>query len=220
MASNSKRDIISFWPAFFLLTAFESAGFLIALLLIPSESGLSLARLFMLGILTLAAGLAIYAAYNTQALLRFLTPRILPWLISASVLLALFFALSLFLLRYLNPERTLVYYQRAWPLLTFFLLFGIQSVIWFSLLHFGFHPQKVTQYKSLLIPFISSIILLLSSFAFISYTRLGLTPDPAYWGEPGIPIMGWQLMLALILGIATFCISHYALRTTRYALLT
>ncbi|MCJ7434785.1 MAG: glycosyltransferase family 39 protein, partial [Anaerolineales bacterium] len=77
-----------------------------------------------------------------------------------------------------------------------------------------------TQYKHLFAPFISSFILLLSSFVFISLTRIGLTPDPAYWGEPGVPIMGWQLMLALILGIVTFCISHYALRTTRYALLT
>ena len=199
MASNSKRDLTSIWPVFFLLTSFESAGLLIALLLIPSESGLSLARLFMLGILALVAGLAIYAARNTQALIRFVTPRILPRLISASVLLILFFAFSLFLLRYLNPERTLVYYQRAWPLLTFFLLFSIQSAIWFSLLHFGLNSQNITQYKLLLIPFTSSFILLLSAFAFISYTRLGLTPDPAYWGEPGVPLMGWQLVLALII---------------------
>jgi hypothetical protein len=199
MASNSKRDLTSIWPAFFLLTSLESAGFLIALLLIPSESGLSLVRLIMLGILALVAGLAIYAARNAQALIRFVTPRILPRLISASVLLALFLALGLFLLRYLNPERTLIYYQRAWPLLTFFLLFSIQSAIWFSLLHFGFRPQNITQYKSLLVPFASAFILLLSAFLFISLTRLGLTFDPAYWGEPGVPVMGWQLALALII---------------------
>jgi hypothetical protein len=212
MASNSKRRLASTWPAFFLLTSFESAGFLIALLLIPSESGLSLARLFMLGILTLVTGLAIYATRNTQALLRFVTPRILPRLISASILLALFSALGLFLLRYLNPEWTLAYYQRAWPLLTFFLLFSIQSVIWFSFLHFGFYPQNITQYKSILIPFVSAFIILLSSFIFISLTRLGLTFDPAYWGEPGVPVMGWQLVLALILAIVILRITRCDLR--------
>jgi hypothetical protein len=220
MASNSKRLLASIWLAFFLLTAFESAGFLIVLLLIPSESGLSLARLFMLGILALVTGIAIYASRNTQAVIRFATPRILPRLISASVLLALFFALCLFLLRYLNPERILVYYQRAWPLIIFFLIFCIQSSIWFSLLQFGFHPQNITQYKSLLTPCASSFILLFSAFLFISTTRLGLTPDPAYWGEPGVPVMGWQLALALIVGIAVLLITYYSLHTKYYALLT
>ena len=220
MASNSKSHLASIWPVFFLLTSLESAGFLIALLLIPSESGLSLARLLMLGILTLVAGLAIYAVRNTQAFIRFVTPRLLPRLIPASVLLALFFAFSLFLLRYLNPERTLVYYQRAWPLLTFFIIFSIQSAVWLSLLRFGFHPLNITQYKSLLIPFASFFILLLSAFLFISLTRLGLTPDPAYWGEPGIPVMGWQLVLALIIGVAVLLITYYSLRTAHYTLLT
>jgi len=218
MVSNSKSRI-TIWFAFFLLTAFESAGFLIALLLTPSESGLSLARLFMLGILTLVAGLAVYAACNAQTLFHFLTPRIFPRLIYASVLSALFFALSLFLLRYVNPERTLVYYQRAWQLIAFFLLFSIQSAILFSVLHFGFHLQNIAQYKSIIIPFASFFILLLSVFLFISITRLGLTPDPAYWGEPGIPIMGWQLVIAFVFAIITLRITHYELRITRYSFL-
>ena len=214
MASNSKRGIVSYWPVFFLLTSLESAVFLVTLLLIPSESGFSLPRLFMLGILTLVTGFSIYAARNAQTFTRFLTPRLFPKLITASALLALFFTLGLFLLRYLNPERTLVYYQRAWPLLTFFLIFSIQSAIWFSLLYFGFHPQNITQYKSVLIPFALAFILLLLVFLFIFLTRLGLTPDPAYWGEPGVPIMGWQLALALIFSIVTLRIAHYGTRNT------
>jgi hypothetical protein len=29
-----------------------------------------------------------------------------------------------------------------------------------------------------------------------------LTADPAYWGEPGVPVMGWQLSLAILSGVA------------------
>src|SRR5262245_19653290 len=112
MASNSKRDFTTYWPIFFLLTALESAGFIIVLLRIPSEAGLSLSRLFMLGILTLGLGLSLLGALKPQTLIRFLTPRLISGLIPASALLTLIFALGLFLLRYSNPERLLVYYQR------------------------------------------------------------------------------------------------------------
>ncbi len=45
-------------------------------------------------------------------------------------------------------------------------------------------------------------------FGFISLTKLGVTPDPAYWGEPGVPIQGWQLGIALIFGASFLPISR------------
>ncbi|HSJ86203.1 MAG TPA: glycosyltransferase family 39 protein, partial [Anaerolineales bacterium] len=36
---------------------------------------------------------------------------------------------------------------------------------------------------------------------FVAITRFGITFDPAYWGEPGVPLMGWQFALALIGGL-------------------
>ena len=41
-------------------------------------------------------------------------------------------------------------------------------------------------------------------FLIISLTRLGLTPDPAYWGEPGVPMPGWGFILALVGGLWCF----------------
>jgi hypothetical protein len=42
---------------------------------------------------------------------------------------------------------------------------------------------------------------LLIVFLLIFFTRLGLTPDPAYWSEPGVPILGWGFAIALIGGM-------------------
>jgi hypothetical protein len=102
-----------------------------------------------------------------------------------------------FLLRWWDPDQLLSSFERAWPLLAFAIVFSIQSTLWLLALRFGIHKPDFEARKPALI----SIIILLLTFGFVSLTRLGLTPDPAYWGEPGVPLQGWQLGLALILGL-------------------
>jgi 4-amino-4-deoxy-L-arabinose transferase-like glycosyltransferase len=41
-------------------------------------------------------------------------------------------------------------------------------------------------------------------YAFVALTRIGLTPDRAYWGEPGVPVMAWQFGLVLVFGAILF----------------
>src|SRR5687768_8351891 len=96
-----------YWPWFFFTAAFESLVAILALLLIPSEGGLSLARMALLGILALffAGGMVLgfRARRNTDRFDGFTrTPFILT-----SALLALTCSLLLFLLRYLNPQELL-----------------------------------------------------------------------------------------------------------------
>ncbi len=196
MASNSNQA--QYWRIYFLLTVIESAGFLFALLNIPSE-GISTARLILLGIPTLALLSSLLALSNTEKFSSLISPHHYPKLIPASALLAVIFTLSLFLLRYLNPVQLLAYYQRAAPILFFLLLFSIQSLILFTILQYGFHPQNLRQYKSHIPFLLSSFLFLLSTFYFISITKLGITPDPAYWGEPGVPIFFWQLTIIFFL---------------------
>jgi len=111
-------------------------------------------------------------------------------------LLAIGTGIGAFLLRWWNPERSFPVFERAWPLLAFIIAFSIQSSIWILVLRFGLHKSDFTARKPALIAF----VILISVFGFISLTKLGLTPDPAYWGEPGVPIQGWQFGLALIAG--------------------
>ena len=49
-----------------------------------------------------------------------------------------------------------------------------------------------------------AFMILLAVIAFIAVTRIGLLPDSAYWGEPGVPVLGWQLGLALLCGACLF----------------
>jgi hypothetical protein len=58
------------------------------------------------------------------------------------------------------------------------------------------------------VPALVAIAILLSVLILTSITRLGITPDPAYWGEPGVPILGWQLALAICAGLAVLLLSN------------
>ncbi len=119
-------------------------------------------------------------------------------------LLAAGAGIGAFVLRWWHPGHLLPFFERAWPLLAFVIVLSIQSTGWLLALRFGIHKADFTTRKPALIAF----IILLFIFGFVGLTKLGLTPDPAYWGEPGVPIQGWQLGLALILGASFLPLSR------------
>jgi hypothetical protein len=190
---------------FFYLCAIEGAAAIAALLAIPSEGGrLSVARLALIGFI---AAISIVWMY-----LGFRRPRTLdrfarPVFIIASALLALVFGLLLFLLRYLNPDGLLSTYQRLSPLLWYLLILSIQFSFLFLLTSRGFQPANLSSRSQIYRSALIAISLLLFVFLLIAFTRLGLTPDPAYWSEPGVPIPGWGFVLALIAGIGVLSLT-------------
>ncbi|HET9590101.1 MAG TPA: glycosyltransferase family 39 protein, partial [Anaerolineales bacterium] len=192
---------------FFYLCAIEGAAALAALLLIPSEGGrLSPARLALIGTLLTLIVLWLYLGIRPPAgLHRFARPAS----IISAALLGLTFGLLLFLLRYLDPDRLLPAYERLSPLLGYFLVLSIQISLLLLYLYKGFHPGNLSSNKPIYLSALAAFAILLFIFIFISLTRLGLTPDPAYWGEPGVPILGWQFALALVGGVCIFCIGLY-----------
>lgn len=203
-----------FWPLFFLLTFLEAAVALLALLRIPSESaGFSVTRwaliLPLLGVLAGCALAAYHAWHNSDFRTRWLDsntrPKLYEFLSLAFPLLAAAAGTGAFLLRWWHPDRLLPFFERAWPLLAFVIVFSIQSTFWLLTMRFGIHKADFTTRKPALIAFAT----LLFVFGFIGLTKLGLTPDPAYWGEPGVPIQGWQLGLALILGASFLPFSRF-----------
>lgn len=203
-----------YWPLFFLLAFLEAAVALIALLRIPSESaGFSVTRwaliLPLLGVLAGCAFAAYKSWHNPDFRARWLDsntrPKLYEFLSLAFPTLAAAAGIGAFTLRWWDPDRMLPIFERAWPLLAFIIVFSIQSTFWFLAVRFGIHKADFTTRKPALIAF----IILLFAFGFVSLTKLGVTPDPAYWGEPGVPIQGWQLGLALILGASFLPLSLY-----------
>jgi hypothetical protein len=183
---------------FFYLCALEGAAATAALFLIPSEGGrLSLARLSLISfLLVICIAWIVLGFRRPQAPGKFARPTF----IVLSALLSLAFGWSLFLLRYLDPENLLSTYQRLGPLLWYFLILSIQFFFFLLYLYKGVHPTNISSLKPITHCAFVAFGLLLLLWLFITLTRLGLTPDPAYWGEPGVPMLGWQFALALLGG--------------------
>ena len=192
-----------FWPWFFLTTAFESLLAILLLFLVPSESGLSLARLALLAILALFFLAGIYLGFLARRdSSRFGFAASTPFILS-SAFLSLISSLLLFLLRYLNPERLLPYYERLSPLLWYLLLIGLQSIIFLLFVKNGFHPQEISNRKPIYLSALIAFGLLFAVFLFIALTKIGIKPDTAYWGEPGAAIIGWQFVFSILVGFFT-----------------
>ena len=202
------------WPWFFFTTAFESLLAILLLYFVPSESGLSIARLGLLAILALFFFAGIYLGFlarRTSSRFDYFAGT--PFILS-STLLSLIASLLLFLLRYLNPGRLLPYYERLSPLLWYLLIIGLQSVIFLTLAKNGFHPQEFLKRKPVYLSAFAAFCLLLSVFLFVVITKIGITPDTAYWGEPGVAIIGWQFILSILVGFSVLIC--YASRITSY----
>lgn len=192
---------------FFYLCAIEGAVALTALLLIPSEGGnISLARLTLISILLACCILWMYLGFRPPHGMDKLAR---PALIVTSALLSVGLGLFMFLLRYLDPDRFLSAYERLSPLLWYVLILLIQGSFLLLYLRTGFHLSNLSSYKPVYISSLIFFCFLLIALIFVSLTRLGITPDPAYWGEPGVAILGWQFVVALIVGFVLFCIAFY-----------
>lgn len=186
---------------FFFLCAGEGVIALAKLLSIPSEGViLSPARLILITIfLTLMVG-CLYFGFRVQRAPRVLDIFSRPYAIHAAALLSLTFGLVLFLLRYLNPERFLSYYARLSPLLWYLFILSIQIAFFLLVRRNGFHPEALEKNKSLYIASVILFAILLFVLIFVSFTKLGITKDAVYWGEPGVPIPGWLFVFAILLG--------------------
>ncbi len=204
--NNRQSRLLDFWPLFFLLAFMEAAVALYALSRIPSEGGISVMRWVLISPLLVTIIISAIAAYfsrrGSNFRPRWLEPDTRPALYK---FLTLFFpaltaltSVGTFTLRWWDPERLLPFFERSWPLLAFVIIFSLQSTLWLLILRFGFHKTEFSALKPALVAFGLLIIV----FGFVSLTRLGLTPDPAYWGEPGVPIQSWQLGLTLILAVS------------------
>ncbi len=185
---------IGIWRWFFFVAALEAGAAFVALALVPSERGFSLARLGVLGLLAL---LCLAAAYGAGRPPKLVDRLVRPAFALGGFAVAFLLAVGLFLLRYLSPEQTLPYYARLSPLLWYAFVAAIELGLCILVAACGFRPAAVRSETITWRAAGIALVTLLVVFAFVAITRIGLTPDSAYWGEPGVPVLGWQLFLAL-----------------------
>jgi Dolichyl-phosphate-mannose-protein mannosyltransferase len=189
---------IANWRRFFSLAALEAGAALLLLFLVPHEgSRFSLTRLAMFGILIAFFVLWIYFFARPPARLDFL---IRPSFAFVSALLAVILGWLLFFLRYLDPERLLPYYQRLSPIFSYLLILAFQFSIFVLIFRYGFHRENLLQAKPVYRFALIAFGVLLCVLCFVALTHLGFTKDPAYWGEPGVPLLGWQVVAAILTG--------------------
>lgn len=217
-----RNQFTRLWPWFFFAAAFQSLLAFTALAAIPSE-GLSLARLGLLGILFAVFLAGIYLGFLARrGPIRFDELARTPFIIS-SALLSLTSSLLLFLLRYLDPQRLLPYFERLSPLLWLLFALGIETALFLLLLKNGFHPQELAKRKPVHLAAFTAFCVLLAVFLFVAITKIGLVPDTAYWGEPAQPLMGWQFIVAILIGFTVLLLlsagsANYQLSITNYFL--
>ena len=162
-------------------------------------TGISIARIAVLAFLSGALLLFALAAIRLRGPMQRVPASLLPMAAAVSLLAAV----TLYLLRYLDPALLLPYYQRLSVPLTYVLLLSLQA----------FGVLLIPRFKGATdaaLPILANLpragfawLILLLVLGFVALTGLGTTPDPAYWGEPGVPILGWQLAIAILCGILT-----------------
>jgi hypothetical protein len=194
------------WRWFFILAAVEASVAVLAMAAIPGEGAFpSAARTAMLVFLAGCGVTGIVLAARPPRDADFDGVRIaLP----ASAVASGAAAAALFLIRYLEPATLLPYYHRLAPLLWFILALSGQALVFLLIGRYGLHWHSLNHDRRLWVPGLVAIAILLSVLTLTSITRLGITPDPAYWGEPGVPMLGWQLALAICAGLAVLLLSN------------
>ncbi|HUE99452.1 MAG TPA: hypothetical protein VMN99_09370 [Anaerolineales bacterium] len=92
------------------------------------------------------------------------------------------------------------YRERVLPLLVWF---GISSLHWLvSWLYLRWEGSGLLPVHRAALPPAGIILgLLFLLIVFIASTRIGLTPDPIYWQNPGSPILISQVLIALLAGL-------------------
>ncbi len=188
------------WRWFFGLAALEAGAAFVILLALPhGGASISIARTLLLAILAVFCLAAIAFASRPPRWLSLLRRLSIAFALG---LLSLLVAVALFLLRYLNPPALLPYYQRVSPLLWYVFVVCLQASLFLLYLQRGRHPDVLRRPAANWLPAAIAAGILLLVLVCVAITRIGLTPDSAYWGEPGVPLLGWQFALALIAGLA------------------
>lgn len=159
----------------------------------------------------LASGWLFQRSLNPGWRMKHLDPsirvRAFSFFTRVSLIVLISSGVILYLFRYLNPEVSSTYFIRARPVLIYLIILAVQLSLWLILIRNGFHPEALKSQRGIIRPFFAACGVFLLMWLIVAYTGAGIVKDTSYWGEPGIPILGWQLGLSILFGAGLFVYS-------------
>ena len=200
---------------FFLAANLEALAALLYLFSIPADpknsfiAGYSLPRLValagMLAIFLATAFLAYLAFRSPQRILVFIDPlmasrkkKYLAVLVFAVLFLSAWLVIFIPSYQFANYGA---YVDRLRPMLAWLALFSLQAGV-VLLIKDRVPGQEAWQdQKSVLRVWGIILGIVLLVWGLIAVTGLGNKPDPLYWNQPGVPLLGGQVLFAWLIGI-------------------
>ncbi|MHC1783382.1 MAG: glycosyltransferase family 39 protein [Anaerolineaceae bacterium] len=206
-SSSSRWAILFFW----ILAAFESAGVILYLAMIPGDAknalvlGFSAQRLLMMGAVAAAMVIFILAIFKGEPFF----PKVLNAPIhTQQKLFVLFVALAtagwqLSFLMDFQLDRYLAYYQRLQPLLVLVTIFLLQTALLLAANRIiqQQEGERGTIRSHLVTAFVVSMAGFLFFWLIVLSTGLGIGAGNNYWNKVGVPLLGIQIIGAVTLGL-------------------
>lgn len=217
------------WVWFFLFLSIQSIPVLYWIASLPADPknslilGFSLARLALLAVI-LFLGVIFLAAARVSAMKesrlqsifeeRWRDGSFFYWLQGTAIFSSVMAWIFLVILRSGINGGNDALYIRFQPFLIWIIALGWQAGIWLWIRFFGWHPDRLIRFGPI---FKSSAITagtLLFLAIFIVLTGWGIVPDIFFWGNPGVPLLAWQVWLSLAAGftLLTLLVSFPVLR--------
>lgn len=116
----------------------------------------------------------------------------LTW-IPLQLLLALFETTGIY--------REFAYYQRLLPTLGWFFLIGLQILIYILFKNRFILARFLLKNRPALLPTLVVFFFFALVALFSTVTGIGLKPDKYGWGAPGVPLMEWQIWVAILFSL-------------------
>jgi hypothetical protein len=93
-------------------------------------------------------------------------------------------------------------YIRFLPFLLWVIVLGFQFVIWLWYQCYGWNFAYLLRFKPAFIAtaIVAAVFLILALI--MAFTGWGIKPDIFFWGNPGVPLLAWQVWLSLGSGLA------------------
>lgn len=101
-------------------------------------------------------------------------------------------------------ERYSAYYERIFPFLLGLFFECLVLFIGLLILQRGLHWEPLAKEKRLWQISTWICFAILALLLFMNTTGIGLEPDKAGWGSPGVPLLFYQVLLAWVAGLSVF----------------
>ncbi len=218
---QSDRKIAFLFAAASWFSALEAVVAIVYLFGIPSDpknvflfslskQRLALVLVFVALFLLFVAGGLLIAKRSNLISRRFTqTPGRRLFNLSMSVLFVIF--LFGWILTFVPPYRLAgfsAYFERLHPLIVWVMLTSLQTLFCLCIWRWGFRfdhlLKELRSSRTLWVVAICAFGVCITIWVFILITSLGTIPDIWLWNETGVPVLGIQVIVSILLGLALF----------------